>query len=582
MHLYSQLFVLNITSLILGIMRILFASYVSTLCLFASSESPKHLRAPDIAQQPHQNPRQHVIRRIYGDDNALVRNEMNKIELRMSRYKTGFNADPNHIVPYENHPYDPLTRRRRLDDAEDLAYNSTDAQGSATYKPMRIRFETKALDDIRDSSNAAKIDWFKTEILPVTADFWSSALSVVPVSGNLRISSGELDSFAYCGDSEFTEVPNEHKSTGVENTDLILYVSGSASERFCPERTLAVAVPCNFDQFDRPTAGAINVCLNGIVLNSDGTSTPDVVQDYIDVTIHEVAHVLGHSSNSYRFFWDSETGTERTARPFSETTVTCVDGVERTLVLPDTNTMEIGIDDRGRRFATIVTPKVRAIARNQFNCQSLTGANLENQPTRADSCVGDHWDERLFYPEALSGVISPTSNILYVNMLKMCTFALNFYLPWYAHYFFLYRSSLTLALMEDSGWYLANYTNSRMSPWGLGAGCDFANEFCLTVNDAGVTTVPAYSDGFFCSVGASKGCSSEHSHKLACTVLDYNYYSPVVLPDTIYQYFPTEPSKGGPRQADFCPVFGTTYDNLNINDLRCTKTANTPTLNVYR
>ena len=74
--------------------------------------------------------------------------------------------------------------------------------------------------------------------------------------------------------------------------------------------------------------------------------------------------------------------------------------------------MEIGIDDRGRRFATIVTPKVTAIARNQFDCQSLSGAALENQPTRAESCVGDHWDERLFYPEALSGVISPTTNIL--------------------------------------------------------------------------------------------------------------------------------------------------------------------------
>ena len=393
--------------------------YVLRICVvgvaMVSSEPSRYLRTFDSESPQHKHQREHVIRRLYGDDNTIVRKTMNEIELRMSRYTTGYNVDPSHIVPYENHPYDRESRRRRrLDEEGDVANSTLAPTTSATYKPMRIRFETKALDDIRDSSNAAKIDWFKTEILQATAAFWSSALSVVPVSGNLRISSGELDSFSYCGDSEFTEVPNEHKSTGVEDTDLILYVSGSASERFCPERTLAVAVPCNFDQFDRPTAGAINVCLSGIVLNSDGTSSPDVVQDYIDVTIHEVAHVLGHSSNSYRFFWDPETGTERTARPFSETTVTCVDGAERTLVLPDTNTMEIGIDDRGRRFAAIVTPKVRTIARNQFNCQTLTGAALENQPTRAESCVGDHWDERLFYPEALSGVISPTTNILYV------------------------------------------------------------------------------------------------------------------------------------------------------------------------
>lgn len=377
-----------------------------SLALFLLCSSSKlvcSLRAGENSRRHQHIDRPHVIRRLYGEENAAVRKTMNEIELRMSRYTTGFNADPNHIVPYENHPFDPEVRRRMQDS------NTTE---TASFSPIRIRFETKALDDIRDSSNAAKIDWFKTEILQATADFWTSALSVVPVSGNLRISSSELDSFAYCGDAEFTEVPNEHKSTGVENTDLLLYVSGSSSERFCPERTLAVAVPCNFDQYDRPTAGAINVCLGGIVLNSDGTSAPEVVQDYIDVTIHEVAHVLGHSTNSYRFFRNPDTGDPLTERPFTERTVTCVDGVERTLVLPDENTMLMEVDNKGRRYATIVTPKVQAVARNQFNCPTLAGAQLENQPTRSESCTGDHWDERLFYPEALSAVISPTTNVL--------------------------------------------------------------------------------------------------------------------------------------------------------------------------
>lgn len=346
--------------------------------------------------------REHVIRRVYGDDNALVRKEIRMLEERSARYQSGI-RDPNHIVPYDDHPFDPDVRRR---------LQTTNSTGEDRFKPLRIFYETKALDDIRDSSNAAKIDWFKSEILPIAGNFWSNSLSVVPVSGNLRISSTDLDSFAYCGDSEFTQVPNEYKSTGVANTDLILFVSGSASERFCPPRTLAVAVSCNFDQFDRPTAGAVNVCLDNIVLSSDGTATPDVVGDYVDVLIHEVAHVLGHSSNSYRFFWDPDTGTPRTPRPFSASSVTCVDGSVRSLVMPASNTMEFDVDSRGGIYASIVTPKVQAIARNQFNCQSISGAQLENLPTRADSCTGDHWDERLFYPEALTAVISPTTNIL--------------------------------------------------------------------------------------------------------------------------------------------------------------------------
>lgn len=508
-----------------------------------------HLRiiaSPDVTQQGKTSSREHIIRHIYGDHNALVRKEIAAIEERIPRYTTGLPEDPSHIVSYNNHPFDPEVRRRMQ------STNITDTQSN--FQPIRMAVETKALDDVRDASNAAKIDWFKTVVMPKAVGFWASTLSVIPVQGNLRITSGDLSGFTYCGDSEFSQVPNEHKSNGVANADLILYVSASSSTRFCPDRTLAVATPCNFDQFDRPTAGAINVCLGSIVLNADGTASSDVLEDYVDVTIHEMGHVLGHSSNSYRFFWDPDTGMPRTSRPFQERTVLCVDGSTKSLILPDSNTLDFVTKSDGRQYAAIVTPKVKTIARNQFNCQSLIGAYLENQPTRAESCTGDHWDERFFYPEAMSGIISPTTNIL---------------------------SSLTLALMEDSGWYLANYTNSRMSPWGLGSGCDFVEKPCLTPNSLDEATVPDYSAGFFCNEGAVKSCSPEHTHKLACQVLDYQFYG-TELPDEVHQYFPDEPTKGGPRQADYCPVYGQTYDNLKASELDCTNPSNTPTINVYR
>jgi hypothetical protein len=79
--------------------------------------------------------------------------------------------------------------------------------------------------------------------------------------------------------------------------------------------------------------------------------------------------------------------------------------------MPDENTLRLLVGENGQRYATIVTPKVQAVARNQFNCFDLEGAQLENQPT-GSSCSGDHWDERLFYPESMSGVISPTTVIL--------------------------------------------------------------------------------------------------------------------------------------------------------------------------
>ena len=466
-------------------------------------------------QKEKKKERVNVIRAVYGPENGKVRKEVSLVEERSERSRTGILGNSSHIVPYENHPYDKASRKnRRLQEVKDL------------YKPIRIQFTTNALDGERTAQNGPQIDFIKSKILPRMAAFWTQALSVVPVSGDLFISTSELDNRRYCGDSEFTEVPADHISSGIPDTDLMLYISGTPSSRFCSGSTLAVAVACNFDQFDRPTAGAINFCLDQIDLRADGTASDSIIQDNVDVAIHEAAHVLGMSSNSYRYFWDSETGEPRTPRPFSTTEVTCVDGQTRNAVLPAENTMKFFLAENGQRFASIVTPRVRTMARNQFNCQSLAGAQLENQPTGSESCTGDHWDERLFYPEALSGVISPTTNIL---------------------------SHITLALMEDSGWYKANYTQGQASPWGLNAGCDFVTDTCL-IPSATTPQIPAYSRGYFCNEGSRRGCSPALTHKLACSVIDYNYILPRRIPDEQFQYFTSAPTRGGPRQADYCPV----------------------------
>jgi hypothetical protein len=131
----------------------------------------------------------HIIRRLYGKEHSDVRREISSLEERIPRYQTGLPSDPDHYVPYENHPFDPEIQRILQES------NGTTSGDGDNFRPMRIVFYTKALDDIRDSSNAAKIDWFENEILPKAAEFWSNALSVVPVSGSLKISSGELDSF---------------------------------------------------------------------------------------------------------------------------------------------------------------------------------------------------------------------------------------------------------------------------------------------------------------------------------------------------------------------------------------------------
>ena len=124
---------------------------------------------------------QSVIRRLYGPENGEVRKHIRMIEERLERSRTGFLGDPNHEIPYENHPYQKTYDQRRrereriLQDETEFVNtveqgivntNTAGIGGEDLYKPMRIRFETQALDDTRDAENAAKIDFFKTRIFP--------------------------------------------------------------------------------------------------------------------------------------------------------------------------------------------------------------------------------------------------------------------------------------------------------------------------------------------------------------------------------------------------------------------------------
>jgi hypothetical protein len=99
------------------------------------------------------------------------------LEERSSRSQTGFLGDPNHKVPYENHPYDPesptYVGRRKLKenrDLQDAEYVTDDPNGDGTsaslYKPLRIKFVTQALDALRSEESAAKIDFINPPPLP--------------------------------------------------------------------------------------------------------------------------------------------------------------------------------------------------------------------------------------------------------------------------------------------------------------------------------------------------------------------------------------------------------------------------------
>lgn len=159
---------------------------VNQLCLcHVSSSETSGLRAGLKDNAEREFKRKSVIRRLYGSENGEVRKHVRLLEEKSERSRTGFMGDPDHQVPYENHPYQKTYDRRRrererkLQDTEyiqstvveegaiNTARNTTTTTTTDDlYKPLRIRFETQALDATRDATNAAKIDFFKTQIFP--------------------------------------------------------------------------------------------------------------------------------------------------------------------------------------------------------------------------------------------------------------------------------------------------------------------------------------------------------------------------------------------------------------------------------
>ena len=384
------------------------------------------------------------------------------------------------------------------------------------------------------------------------------------------------------------QIPASVLQNGVSDADLVIVVSAEKALNFatqtievCQGSTLAAAYPCVLDQFDRPVVGYTNFCLDNLGILNGPTfnnwlraplvNNPPVlltqrgVDNIISTTLHETGHVLGMVIDMFRFFRDPETGDFQTPRPFESTQVWCPDGTTRSVLLPSTRTLQWELSPRGVRHYHVVTPRVRTVVRNHFNCQSLQGARIENLPTLG-SCIGSHWDERLFYSEllgpALSGVADPLS-------------------------------PLTLALLEDSGWYRVNYTGSTASPYGHAAGCEFVNNDCIVNNQ-----VPSYGAGAFCDTPTEISpfggivplsnpiyCDPNHIELALCDLFDTDALPPSSTinsgPNTV-RYFDNHPSWISIFQlTDQCPLPQITL-GLDCTDPMAYTLANDPFRKTYQ
>ena len=377
------------------------------------------------------------------------------------------------------------------------------------FRPIRIHVDTSNFP--QEQKYEAHNEFMMYYVLPAAVQFWTKALMVYPAE-RLHIQTSHC-SYADAADAYY----------GLENVDLVIY---AMAQVYCSDddqpnvgdsdvgqtfETVSAADSCDWDQYDKPIAGIVNFCYSQIPVKKDGSAASDEVLAYIiETAIHEIGHVLGLMSKDMAFYYDRRTGLPRTPRKEAKplhNSFECISGKKagqylHDIYLPNSNTLKEGRTNTGIRYFQVVTPTVRQVARNHFNCPIMEGMRLENQPTN-DDCFGEHWEERLAWNELMSGM----QNSLSIPEVL---------------------SPFTLALLEDSGWYRANYSMGQISPFGHGAGCNFVEQPCLLKNKNGGTIVPSYSKGYFCNTvdqSSTFSCDPTHSIIATCDLYDLSQLS---------------------------------------------------------
>ncbi|KAF8059103.1 Invadolysin [Scenedesmus sp. PABB004] len=337
--------------------------------------------------------------------------------------------------------------RRRLAQQGEPAAGGGGGRGSPSPSALRIVpvYQLSGLEP----GDAARVS---QQLVPAAIAVLARSIKVLrPPRGGL------LKASALFGDGQQTCLSSRVDAyvarAGVSGADLVLYVTSDAPS--CLPGMVAVATACDVDPGTRrPTLGALNVCpgalggLAGLAPGSEAES--EALGRLVEVAVHEAIHVLGFGATYYPD-WLRANGTRYGERDV----VRQVDG---------------------RPY--LVTPKVTAVAREYFGCASLPGAPLENEGPSFSAA--SHFEYRLMQRE-LMGPARPIDR----SRTRL--------------------SAFTLAALDDTGWYVIDYSHAEPLEWGRGAGCAFVRRSCWDYARA------TPNQPYFCGAGATNAtrCTPE-------------------------------------------------------------------------
>ena len=169
--------------------------------------------------------------------------------------------------------------------------------------------------------------------------------------------------------------------------------------------------------------------------------------------------------------------------------------------------------------AYINSTKVVEVARKYFNCSDLEGVELEDYG--GSGTAGSHWEARILLGDYMNGIIYPEELVI---------------------------SEFTLALLEDSGYYKANYYTGGLMRYGKNKGCKFVRDKCINNYEVEPNFGNEFFDFFNSELGFEQSCSSGRQSRTYFAIFTFGGSIPIY-----YQYF-NNSKWGGFESADYCPV----------------------------
>ena len=223
---------------------------------------------------------------------------------------------------------------------------------------------------------------------------------------------------------------------------------------------------------------------------------------YKIIILHEITHILGFLYDSFQYFKGGLEGTIKKQK-----------------------------DSRGINRTYIITPTVIDLAKKYYNCNNITGIELENQNSDEDY-QSSHWEARILLGDYMN-------SILYYPEIVI--------------------SEFTLALLKDSGWYEINYYTGGLMRFGKNKGCKFLYNDCC--DNHGRTE---FKNEFFdLEDNNNPSCSSG---RLSRTYNNYFKYSQSDI--SFYREFEDNNNNilgGKTKNADYCFGFNNNEDESKNN-----------------